>query len=954
MANTNHHKVRLLSLFLALLLMLGCLSATVLAAENKVVRVGYEDSYGIVSDPVTGVLSGYSYDYLMEISKYTGWEYEFIPVSWNEGLELLSKGELDLFGPMQKSADRQLLYDYPEMEMGFEYGAIYADIDENRFFYNDVASLDGITVGIEEGNYYKQSMDQYCIENNISVNYVYTSSADVRDGLKNCNFDVFVGGGFFNIPNAVVISKIDVKPFYYATTKGNTDVLTDLNLALSKISQDNAYFAGDLNRKYYGDTSISMPAFTREEIDFIKQHPTLTVACDSNWAPLEYYDLNSHTYRGINIALLEEIGRVSGLKFEFLRTETYEGSKILDINGKVDLLMGHCNPTAAELGVIYSDPIIDIPVMLVGRNTINLTSPMDVAIPAHTLALSQVLQAHYPLFNYIEYPNSTAVINALMKRDVDAAFLSTYVFDEFARNQSLEQYISIPTKVTFPQCIGISKALPPVVLNVINKSIKRISDDQISSIVFSNTVGRAYTAPLSKVIKENSFIIIPVLMLIFMTFFYISRRNQNTLKKIAYVDTLTGVSTLARFRLDTHFAMKTARPGEFMLVSLDIDNFKYINDSFGYDMGNQILKTISGYFLQQLTLGELVGRIGADNFIFLIRTTNIGEENLHAFISNNIKRCMESVLPEHYSITFSVGTYTITDTTEDFSLMLDKANFARKSIKGDHTLGISDYTEEMDKQMEWKKEVTISMELALMNHEFEVYLQPKYLLKSEELIGAEALIRWNHPEKGLLPPVMFISIFERNGFIRKLDMYVFEEVCALLRRWQDEGRYIGPLTISVNLSRMHLFYPHLVDELLSLTTRYGVSSSCIEIELTESIVLHNTTLLIDIMNQLHSAGFHISIDDFGSGYSSLNLLKDLPVDVLKIDKGFLSDSTDVSNGRVIIDSVTKMAKSLNLITVAEGVETKEQAEMLLGMGCDIAQGYYFAKPMPIKHFEKLM
>lgn len=435
--------------------------------------------------------------------------------------------------------------------------------------------------------------------------------------------------------------------------------------------------------------------------------------------------------------------------------------------------------------------------------------------------------------------------------------------------------------------------------------------------------------------------------------FIMEMRAVETSEKIAYVDRLTGVATLQKFKKDILEILKGAMPSEYMLMTLDVEDFKYLNDSFGYEIGDEILKVITKNFLKQIKQKELIGRIEADKFIFLRKKMTLDQIKDEIYIEKDIKRWFQGVLPDHYLIHFSMGIYTIVDLKEEFSVMLDKTNFARKSIKGNYNQDIAEYTAEMNKEKEWKKEVTFSMEKALINKEFEVFLQPKYLLSDETLAGAEALIRWNHPEKGMLSPFNFIPIFEKNGFIKKLDLYVLEGVCKLLRKWKDNGLNKEAIIISVNLSRLHLYNPFLIEELLAIVNKYDIQPQDIEIELTESIIFNNTEKLIETIKRLKKEGFYISIDDFGSGYSSLNMLKDLPVDILKIDKEFLGESSDVSNGRVIINAVNQMAKNLKLVTVAEGVETQEQVNMLKVMGCDLAQGYYYAKPMPIKEFEKL-
>jgi len=249
------------------------------------------------------------------------------------------------------------------------------------------------------------------------------------------------------------------------------------------------------------------------------------------------------------------------------------------------------------------------------------------------------------------------------------------------------------------------------------------------------------------------------------------------------------------------------------------------------------------------------------------------------------------------------------------------------------------------------KELEADVVRAIKEHELEVYLQPKYDIESETMIGAEALIRWNHPEKGMLPPAKFIPACEKNGFICTIDFFVLEEVCRKLSQWKEEGRQI--VKISVNFSRRHLAEPDFVDRLIEAVRYYDLQTSDLEIELTESIAYDEIGTLLKVMRQIKEAGFGLSMDDFGSGYSSLSLLREMPVDILKLDKGFLDGyhgKEDAERDKRIVFHIISMAKDLEITVLAEGVETEQQKEFLKEAHCDIIQGYYYAKPMPADEF----
>ncbi|MDX5727831.1 putative bifunctional diguanylate cyclase/phosphodiesterase, partial [Clostridioides difficile] len=295
--------------------------------------------------------------------------------------------------------------------------------------------------------------------------------------------------------------------------------------------------------------------------------------------------------------------------------------------------------------------------------------------------------------------------------------------------------------------------------------------------------------------------------------------------------------------------------------------------------------------------------------------------------------------------------YKISKSDNDINTIMDRANTARKTIKGGHKNSFAFYDKEMHKKILKEKEIENSMVDALNNGEFIVYFQPKYSLSDYQIIGAEALVRWDNPQKGLIPPIEFIPVFERNGFIVNIDFYVFEEVCKKIREWMDEGQKVVP--ISVNLSRMHFVNSNFIEEFKLIVDKYKIPTRLIELELTETAVLDNIEGLLDTMNNLKEKGFVISMDDFGTGYSSLNLLKELPVDILKLDRAFFTEKDESNNEKIVISNVIKMAKELKMKVISEGVETISQVEFLKQIGCDMVQGYLFSKPMPVKEFEKI-
>lgn len=428
-------------------------------------------------------------------------------------------------------------------------------------------------------------------------------------------------------------------------------------------------------------------------------------------------------------------------------------------------------------------------------------------------------------------------------------------------------------------------------------------------------------------------------------------RNRKEIYHAAYVDQLTGIPSKAKHKMDAQ-ELIDKQETRYAYMTFDVDNFKYINEIFGYEYGNRVLIHIAKVIQHFAEEGELYARISSDNFAMLLKDT--GTENE---LTERIRRLFEQVMeyrePEEElnvcTLNFSCGVYRI-DGKMDINVVRANANLARSESKKSVLDEIVYYDESMKSRRVEEKELEYEAEEALENKEFLVYFQPKYDVDSEKIIGAEALVRWNHPVRGMLSPGLFVPVFEANGFITEVDLYVLDRVCELIEAWLEAG--IPPVCISVNLSRIHLYERDLVSRLVKVVEKHNVPPEYIEFELTESAFYDETESLLRIMSEIKKAGFRLSMDDFGSGYSSLNLLRRLPVDVLKLDKVFLEDC-DETRGKRIVMHVISMAKDLKMEVLAEGVETSDQKEFLQSAKCDMIQGYYYARPMPMKEFELL-
>lgn len=413
------------------------------------------------------------------------------------------------------------------------------------------------------------------------------------------------------------------------------------------------------------------------------------------------------------------------------------------------------------------------------------------------------------------------------------------------------------------------------------------------------------------------------------------------------LDPLTGLYNRSAFMEKAAERIMEKDPGYYIIGCFDINNFKIINDEYGTDIGDEVLRSIGTVFKKGFDdIDSICSRIMADEFAAMYPRELVDSDKIRKISKTAV---MQSDVME--PLTFSIGRYIVDDLSLPVSAMYDRAVMAKKTVKGRFDTNIAQFNESMRDELIAEQKIISEMRGALDDDQFEPWFQPQYNHETGQLIGAEALVRWRHPERGILPPGVFVPVFEKKGFIYELDKYMWERTCACIRRWIDEGR--NPLPVSVNISRYDIHRDDLIDNLSGLIKKYGIPYELLRLEVTESAFSMDNNKIGSIVRRLVDMGFTVEIDDFGSGYSSLNILKDVPAQIIKLDMKFLDVTDDSPRVGNILESIVRMAKWLGMNVIAEGVETKKQANFLKSIGCFYVQGYYYARPMPIEEYEAL-
>lgn len=462
-----------------------------------------------------------------------------------------------------------------------------------------------------------------------------------------------------------------------------------------------------------------------------------------------------------------------------------------------------------------------------------------------------------------------------------------------------------------------------------------LSDSTISFIIISRVM---------------LFAIVLIFLAAMIIMLWLQWRNSKEITDLAYKDEITGRANWQKFTITCNGLLDKQGwwASNYAALHIDINRFTLYNDYYGHKAGDKFLQYLAETMDLMCSAKEICARRSSDKFVALWSYTD--KAHLEERINDLFKLVNDG--PNGENISLSVGVYQLNEEDKDIVSAMDLAKMAGKSNSNVKINTIAFFNENLRAAMKEEHELEKLMHTALDNDEFKLYLQPKHSVKDGSLEGAEALVRWISPEKGFISPGKFIPLFEKNGFVAQVDNYILEQLCKFQNHRLTSGKKTTP--ISVNVSRVQLSNPNLAEEICAIVDKYKVPHEYIDLELTESACFDDMEILINTMTSLRKMGFAVSMDDFGSGYSSLNLLKELPFDTLKIDGEFFRNVSDLNRANIVVKNIIELAKSLDMRVVAEGIETEDQVEFLRTTECDLIQGYYYSKPISWEEFEKYM
>ena len=944
----------LLAAFLVFLLIP---TQTALANYGKV-KIGFYEYPGFQErDPNYEYYVGFIPEYLQEIARYTGWNYEYVYGSLEECQSMLADGRIDILGGVSLPETPPDGVTYSKLPNGMNYSMLIISAADTRYGYEDFRSFDGMTVATLKGSNDAEHFSAYSAEHGFSatiVEYPYIEAmlTALRDGLVDGAIVSYLGknSGFTDI------ARFAPSPFYFAVSTMNPEIIRGVDDAMNAISLQNPYYEKELYKRYFPISYLERPVFSQTQHAFIDSASLVRAVYINRESPLCYTQAGECA--GIIRDIFDKLAAFTGLKFTFIEAASKEEAFALLAAGEADMI---CDTDkdyrlAKEYALVQSGVYLSTPVVRVRKNT---AVSSVVAMPENGFLTGLIHnEGDYATLHY--YESERACFAALYQGLADETYVDMLTANYLLANARYSAAFSVAvTGYSVDLCAGIAQTADPVLAEIIDKAIRYLPAEEISEITFHNTVGQNSFSLIDFVYRRplESLLIVSVVFggIIFVLVYIIRLKNKNNreIQNLLYVDRLTGYWNLNKFSDHAALVLKGDASG-YALVSCDINHFKTINDAYGFAEGDYALRLVADTLQASLASGEFFARSSADFFVLMVKYTDF--DALCDRMAEVNRKVNAALLEDdrQYQLVIIAGIYKIQPQDCDISFMLDLASYARKSAKGMGKNSCVLYNFQMRNEILSRKEIEDHMELALQNGEFCPYFQPKADLLSGTIVGCEALVRWIKPSGEIVSPGAFIPIFEQNGFVVDVDLFIYESVCKTIRKWLATGKDV--VRVSCNFSRLHLMNASFSDTLKSIADQYRVPTCYLEIEITESMSMYDPEVLLTHLKKLKEYGFMLAVDDFGSGYSSLGLLHQFPFDVLKMDKSLLGHDDDSisEQEQVIIFTILHMAEGLGMEIVCEGVETDRQADILSGLGCRVIQGFLFSRPLALPDFEALL
>ena len=929
--------------------------------EEFVVKIGYDTNSHFIQEK-NKEYYGYGVEYLNKIAEYTNWKYEYVNVeNWQESFNKLRTGEIHFICTVHYTEERAEEFVYSDIPLGYEATLLYANAHSD-ISYQDYEAFHGCKVGLLLESYSAEDFIRYAQKKQIAYEPVYfKSESEMRKALENNEIDLLAIGSRYGTSDLSLVDRLGVNAFYCISNQENESLIEEVESVLQQIMFDDPTFEGNLNEKYFGHNALShTPPYTKEELAFINSLGTVKVKMLLNQRPSCYEE--DGEIRGIWAEYLKLISEKCGITFQMETGQfTDEAESVYETLLSKDYLLLRTSKSIAHghaEGIITSSPLMDIEISYIKRQEAFVNDKSGENIVALTSELSYVeplLLEHNAAYQFVHYEDSESCLEAVLSKKANMAIVTMFRAGYLMQKpEYAEKLTQVPGPEYNNQIHLVAREDQEMLISILNKAISHISNEEKDEIVTRELLTHPYVFGFDDIWYQSWEWIVGILFLIaiFLIVYFIMTKEMaklqieqteyEILQKKIQLDELTGLYNRTYFYEMAKEILENAEE-EMCIVVMDICNFKVVNELYGMNVGDMLLIEIADQLKKLDSMHKMLpSRFMSDHYYMCVSKRD--------FESGIFPKRFETSL-EEVDVHVVYGVFFVdAKETMPINVMCDRALLAAHGKKHHYAEYIHFYDNAEHKQIMQEQEIEKDMERALAERQFYIVIQPKYNPVTEQIVGGETLVRWQHPVKGVISPGIFIKVFEKNGFIIQLDYFVWEETCRLLSKRKQEGKNYVP--VSINVSRAHFYGSGLMSKLNELMETYHLETKDIELEITESLCGEGAEAIYSDIKELQDAGFKIAMDDFGSGYSSLNMLKEMPLDIIKMDLRFLDGEEKKS--RLILKALIEMAQTMELKVVVEGVEELSQVEFLCQFKECSLQGYYFSRPVAAEEFERML
>lgn len=931
--------------------------------EKKIVRVGWYESAFHRTDEF-GRKSGYGYEYQQRIATYTGWEYEYVEGSWPELFEMLVEGKLDLLSDVSYTEERAKKVLFSSESMGNEDYHVFIAPDNQDIRPDDFSTFNGKTVIVNKDSIQEQLFRKWAKDHKVHPKIIESTlkSPDMIEGLKAGSFDMLITlDTYSNTEDIVPVCKIGSADSYFGINKKRKDLKKELDTAMVRIFEENRDFNHQLSERFNKAGGVNTFISTKDR-EWLLNHGTVKVGYQDDYLPFCDLDEESDEITGalsnfLDFAKTAEKNAI--IDFEAKAYNYSEDSLAALAKGEVDCVF----PIALsaydgeQMGVIITDPFVSTEMYAAVRASdhegLSKYRNMRVAVMKGMLGYDTFLKDNFPKWEPVYFETASDGFRAVADGDADCVLISNYRLNDASEMCSKYELVPLNTGEAMNLAFAVRRE-DDSLYSILNKINRRYSDTtkNASLTEYAVTDNRVTFIDYLRDNLHYFMLFISIIAIIILLLVINNMRADAKIREGRQIiseaerDNLTDLYNRYFFITYTNRFYREHPDEPMDAIVLNIERFHAINSVNGREFGDSILQGL-GRSLKDFVkeTGGLTGRVGSDSFDLYCPHQSDYQALLDRFQTDVSK------ISEDVDVRLRMGVMPWQEgSTPD--VMFARAWSACSEAKKEYNTHLMVFNDELLKREELWQRLQNDLTGALRNRELIVYYQPKYDIKGEEAVlsSSEALVRWIHPELGLLRPDQFIPVFERSGQISALDRYVWDEAARQIAEWRD--RYGRVVPVSINLSRVDIFDTDLISTLDGIVSKYGLDRTDLLLEVTESAYTENSEHVVEVVNRLREHGYKIEMDDFGSGYSSLNTLSSLPVDVLKMDMVFIQNIERNERDFRLVELILDIARYLKVPVIAEGVETKRQLMLLKNAGCDLVQGYYFSRPLPADEFEQ--